>query len=144
MAKDGYFMSDLMGNWFAFLLGLIIFLWSCTDLKVLKKYHWKCYAGGILIASHKLLLYRLWKDWNYCKKHNVYWNKLKEFPPRPPFRKINKIFYRSLSTKHLKNFKKIIWSLSHKILREFKRTNWTNNIRSWLNNTHASTAAATI
>ena len=23
----------------------------------------------------RLLLYRLWKDYNYCKKHNEYWNK---------------------------------------------------------------------
>ena len=39
------------------------------------KYNWRCYAGGIVISSRKLLLYKLWKNYNYCKKHSAYWNK---------------------------------------------------------------------
>ena len=25
-------------------------------------------------SKFKMLLYCLWKDYNYCKKHNEYWN----------------------------------------------------------------------
>ncbi len=30
----------------------------------------------------KLLLYRLWKDYKYCKKHNRYWNSYLTTLPR--------------------------------------------------------------